>query len=40
LEFQKIRLAFFAKQNNVPMLGSLKDSIMGFVLEILNTYFF
>jgi len=33
-------MTFFAWQNNVPMLGSLKASIMGFVTEMMNMYFF
>jgi len=33
-------MPFFAKQNNVPMIGSLKASVIGFVPEILNMYFF
>jgi len=33
-------LPLFAKQNIVPILGSLKVSIMSFVTEIVNMYFF
>jgi len=33
-------MLFFAKQNNVPMIGSLKASVIGFVTEIMNMYFF
>jgi len=40
LELQKIRLAFFANQNNIPMLRSLKASVIGFVIKIMNMYFF
>jgi len=39
-EFQKNLLLFFVEKNNVFMVGSLKASIMGFVLKILNMYFF
>lgn|GEM_PF-2903809 len=33
-------VAFFTKKNNVPMHGSLKAFMMGFVTEILNMHFF
>jgi len=36
----KKSMTFFGWQNNVPMNGSLKASIMGFLPEILNVYFF
>jgi len=32
-------ITFFALQNNIPIVESLKTSIMGFAPEILNMYF-
>jgi len=33
-------MPFFAKQNNIPMIGGLKASVIGFVTETMNRYFF
>jgi|GEM_PF-3261238 len=36
----KNSMPFFVEQNNVPMIGKLKVSMMGFVPKLLSMYFF